>query len=136
MFETIILYKSEYLIDEKGKRLRFAYDRKKDDYIRDDEGRLIEDGNGRPFRQWRDHIKNPDDIWAEIVAASEVPGTTSAPKLQPIAARLVMLQSGMRAPMGLKVYGPDLETIEKVGLDIERFLKEVPSIEAAAVSTL
>jgi Cu(I)/Ag(I) efflux system membrane protein CusA/SilA len=53
--------------------------------------------------------------------------------LQPIAARIVMLQSGMRAPMGVKVKGPDLETIEKVGFDIERFLKEVPSVEPAAV---
>jgi Cu(I)/Ag(I) efflux system membrane protein CusA/SilA len=37
--------------------------------------------------------------------------------LQTIAARIVMLQSGMRAPMGVKVKGPDLETIEKVGFD-------------------
>ena len=44
-----------------------------------------------------------------------------------------MLQSGMRAPMGVKVKGPDLDTIERVGMDIERFLKEVPSVEPAAV---
>lgn len=44
-----------------------------------------------------------------------------------------MLQSGMRAPMGVKVKGPDLETIEEVGLQIERFLKEVPSVEANTV---
>jgi len=44
-----------------------------------------------------------------------------------------MLQSGMRAPMGVKVKGPDLETIEKVGLQIERLLKEVPGVEPAAV---
>jgi len=44
-----------------------------------------------------------------------------------------MLQSGMRAPMGVKVKGPDLETIEKVGLQIERFLKEVPGVEPSAV---
>jgi len=39
----------------------------------------------------------------------------------------------MRAPMGVKVKGPDLDTIDKVGLDIERFLKEVPSVEPDAV---
>lgn len=44
-----------------------------------------------------------------------------------------MLQSGMRAPMGVKVKGPDLETIEKVGLSIEKYLKEIPSVEPAAV---
>jgi Cu(I)/Ag(I) efflux system membrane protein CusA/SilA len=44
-----------------------------------------------------------------------------------------MLQSGMRAPMGVKVKGPDLKTIETVGLEIERYLKDVPSIEPSAV---
>ena len=75
----------------------------------------------------------PDAIWKEIIKAAKIPGTTSAPKLQPIAARIVMLQSGMRAPMGVKVKGPDLETIEQVGMDLERLLKEVPSVEPAAV---
>ena len=44
-----------------------------------------------------------------------------------------MLQSGMRAPMGVKVLGPDLETIERVGLQIERLLKEVPGVKPSAV---
>jgi Cu(I)/Ag(I) efflux system membrane protein CusA/SilA len=133
MFETVILYKPEYRTDESGHRIHFRYDRKKGEYVRDENGELIPDEDGRPYRDWREHIRSPDDIWQEILAASEVPGTTSAPKLQPIAARIVMLQSGMRAPMGLKIYGPDLETIDRVGLEIERYLKEVPSIEAAAV---
>jgi len=116
-------------------------------YHRDEEGNLIPDPDGAPFRLWRSAlvpemnpgrvpwsgIRNPDDIWAEILKAAEIPGTTSAPKLQPIAARVVMLQSGMRAPMGIKVKGPDLSTIELVGREIEGFLKEVPSIEPATV---
>jgi len=105
MVETVINYKPEYTTDKDGRRVR----------------------------QWRDHIKSPDDIWDEIVKAGRIPGTTSAPKLQPIAARIVMLQSGMRAPMGVKVKGPDLDTIDRVGLEIERFLREVPSVEASAV---
>ncbi len=44
-----------------------------------------------------------------------------------------MLQSGMRAPMGVKVKGPSLEALDKVGLQIERLLKEVPSVEPLAV---
>lgn len=44
-----------------------------------------------------------------------------------------MLQSGMRAPMGVKIKGPDLATIERVGLAIERLLKQVPGVEPAAV---
>ena len=44
-----------------------------------------------------------------------------------------MLQSGMRAPMGIKVKGPDLETIEAFGLELERLLKEIPSVQANTV---
>ncbi len=133
MIETIISYKSEYITDENGNRLNFRYDEARQEFARDANGELIPDPNGRPFRQWRDEIKSPDDIWDEIVEAAEIPGTTSAPKLQPIAARLVMLQSGMRAPMGVKVKGPDLATIERFALDLERVLKQVPSVEPSAV---
>lgn len=147
MFENVINYKSEYLLNEKGHRLRFR---------RDDEGNYVlkngdkisrqevlslnlttddlqQDPGGEYLRQWRDHIRSPDDIWREIVAAANLPGVTSAPKLQPIETRLVMLQTGMRAPMGIKVKGPDLSTIEAFGLKLERYLKEVPSVKAEAV---
>ncbi len=133
MIETIISYKTEFVTDEDGRILSFAYDEKAGEYVRDKNDELVLDPEGRPFRQWRDEIKSPSDIWDEIVKAASVPGTTSAPKLQPIAARIVMLQSGMRAPMGLKVYGPDLETLEKVALDIEGLLKQVPSVKKEAV---
>ncbi|MDA0321965.1 MAG: efflux RND transporter permease subunit [Verrucomicrobia bacterium] len=133
MVETVINYKPEFITDRKGHRVNFRYDRKKGEFQRDEFGELIPDDSGRPYRQWRDHIRTPDDIWDEIVKAAKMPGSTSAPKLQPIAARIVMLASGMRAPMGVKVKGPDLETIETVGLQIERFLKEVPSVQPAAV---
>ncbi|HUV39883.1 MAG TPA: efflux RND transporter permease subunit, partial [Planctomycetota bacterium] len=134
MIETIINYKPEYVTDEQGHRLRFRFDDDAGTFARYDNGTLVPDPGGRPFRQWRDHIRSRDDIWKEITKAARVPGTTGAPKLQPIAARIVMLQSGMRAPMGVKVKGPDLETIERVGLDIERLLKGVPSVEPSAVS--
>jgi Cu(I)/Ag(I) efflux system membrane protein CusA/SilA len=93
---------------------------------------LVPDENGAYFRNWRKHIKSSDDIWNEIVTVSKIPGVTSAPKLQPIETRLVMLQTGMRAPMGIKVFGPDLRTIEGFGLNLERILKEVPSVKAEA----
>ncbi len=133
MVETVINYKPEYLLDENGRRLRFRYDRGNKEFVRDEQSNLIPDEKGRPFRQWRDEIRKPDDIWKEIVHVAEVPGSTSAPKLQPIETRIVMLQSGMRAAFGVKVYGPDLETIERVGLDMERVLREVPGIEPATV---
>jgi Cu(I)/Ag(I) efflux system membrane protein CusA/SilA len=94
---------------------------------------LIPDNNGEYFRQWRPEIKKPDDIWKEIVKVTDIPGLTSAPKLQPIETRLVMLSTGMRAPMGLKVYGPDLTSVERAGMQFEKVLKEVPSIKASSV---
>jgi len=105
MFETVIIYKPEYRVEADGTRVR----------------------------QWRDHIHSSEDIWNEIVSAAQMPGATSAPMLMPIAARIVMLQSGMRAPMGIKVYGPDLETIEAFGLRLEHLLKQVPALRAETV---
>ena len=133
MIETVINYKDEYITDRAGRRVNFRYDKRIGDFVRDPNGELIEDPRGRPYRQWREHIKTPDDIWKEIIAAAQIPGTTSAPKLQPIAARLVMLQSGMRAAMGVKIKGPDLDTIQKVGFEIEKMLKETPGIEPSTV---
>ncbi|MDT0674982.1 efflux RND transporter permease subunit [Autumnicola musiva] len=94
---------------------------------------LVEDEDGEYFRNWRPGIKSPDDIWNEIVRVTKLPGITSAPKLQPIETRLVMLQTGMRAPMGIKVKGPDLKTIEDFGLKLEEILKEVDGVKDEAV---
>ncbi|MHC4231630.1 MAG: efflux RND transporter permease subunit [Planctomycetota bacterium] len=102
-------------------------------FKRDKDGRIITDDNGKAIRQWRDHIESPRDIWDEIVKAAKLPGTTSAPLLQPIETRLIMLQTGMRAPMGIKVKGPDLQTIETVGLQLERLLKEMLFIDPGTV---
>ncbi len=132
MFENTINYRSEYILDENGHRMQFKVDRD-GSYLLKNGGKynpekeaselfpadsLIPDKNGEYFRQWRPQIKRPDDIWNEIVKVTNIPGLTSAPKLQPIETRLVMLSTGMRAPMGLKVYGPDLETIEQGGIAV------------------
>ncbi|MEZ4940660.1 MAG: efflux RND transporter permease subunit [Saprospiraceae bacterium] len=147
MYENVINYKPEFLINEDGKRETFKTDKKErfilvsGDSLTNEEAlergvrptELIPDPDGQYFRNWRPKIKKPADIWDEIVRATKLPGVTSAPKLQPIETRLVMLQTGMRAPMGIKVYGPDLKTIEDFGLKLEAILKEVPSVKAEAV---
>ncbi|MHC4224090.1 MAG: efflux RND transporter permease subunit, partial [Planctomycetota bacterium] len=88
---------------------------------------------GERKRLWRDHIRSADDIWKEIVKAGEIVGSTSAPQLQPIATRIVMLQTGMRAPMGVKVRGDNLIEVERICLEIEKLLKQVPAVNPAAV---
>ncbi len=147
MFENTINYRPEYILDENGQRMQFKTDRDGSYILRngskyslEKEGfkvipadSLIPDENGEYFRQWRPEIKKPNDIWNEIVKVTNIPGLTSAPKLQPIETRLVMLSTGMRAPMGLKVYGPDLDAIEKGGMLLEQSLKEVPSIKGSSV---
>ncbi len=110
-----------------------VYNPQEEDFRILDHHELIEDKKGKYFRQWRDEIESPNDIWDEIIKQAMVPGLTSAPKLQPIATRLVMLQTGMRAPMGIKVYGPDLESIEMVGLEIEKHLKQVDGVSPMSV---
>ncbi len=123
MIETVIKYTPEFKQDEQGRRLTFAYDTEAGEFVRDEDGELVPDRQGRPYRNWRPEIETPDDIWREIVDAAQFPGLTSAPKLAPISTRIVMLQTGMRAPMGVRVRGPDLETIEQVVLEIEDILQ-------------
>jgi len=132
MFENVINYRSEYARDEAGRLLRFRVD-DGGEFVRDASGELIPDEGGEPYRQWRDEIRSPDDIWREIERAARIPGTTGAPKLQPIETRLVMLQSGFRAAMGVKVFGPDLETVERFSLEIERALKGAPGVQPETV---
>lgn len=147
MFENIINYKPEYAVDEDGHRQRFMVDKDGAYLLKDnskynpgkngfreiDVSNLIPDKKGKYLRQWRDIIESPNDIWKEIVKSTNIPGVTSAPKLQPIQTRLIMISTGMRAPIGIKVFGPDLETIERVGLELEKILQQVPSIEASSV---
>ncbi|WP_299215444.1 efflux RND transporter permease subunit [uncultured Dokdonia sp.] len=162
MYENMIQYKSEYMRNAQGKRQRYKVNKDGFFVLKDgsfyynkntdvssspstSSGQalsknfsvesldLIEDEDGEYFRNWRPEINSPDDIWNEIVKVTKLPGVTSAPKLQPIETRLVMLQTGMRAPMGIKVKGPDLKTIENFGLQLEDILKQAEGVKEQAV---
>lgn len=159
MYENMIQYKSEYMRNENGERQRYRVNDdglfvlKNEKFIInpnndiDDDASyetsqlktnvtfsdLIEDNDGEYYRNWRPEINSPDDIWNEIIKVTKLPGVTSAPKLQPIETRLVMLQTGMRAPMGIKVKGPDLKTIENFGLQLEDILKQAEGVKEQAV---
>jgi Cu(I)/Ag(I) efflux system membrane protein CusA/SilA len=116
-------------------------------FLRDQAGELIPQEGGHPFRLWRPAldpainpgreawagVQDPRDIWNLIEEVSHLPGTTGASELQPIEARQVMLQTGVRAPMAVRVLGDDLREIEETGLQIESLLKEVPGVAPATV---
>tara|TARA_B100000809_G_scaffold162299_1_gene159614 strand:+ start:9838 stop:13590 length:3753 start_codon:yes stop_codon:yes gene_type:complete len=151
MYENIIQYKSEYMLNKNGERQRYKVD--DDGLFELKDGRfianpnitenanlsavkrsqLIADNDGDFYRNWRPEIESPDDIWKEIIKVTKLPGVTSAPKLQPIETRLVMLQTGMRAPMGIKVKGQDLKQIEAFGVQLERVLKQAEGVKQETV---
>ncbi len=156
MFETVISYHPEYAQDEVGRILTFAFDPAGTDvfrtmagepvmdggkaiptkgrFFRDNDGKLIPDANGRPYRQWRPRIRTVGDLWKEVEKAGAIPGITGAPKLYPIEARMVMLQTGIRAPMGIKIQGDNLEHIQKAADAIEHALRRAPGVNPAAVA--
>ena len=151
MYENVIQYKPEYMLNVKGERQRYKVNDDGLFELRDgstianpnntenvtldaiNRSQLIEDRKGEFYRNWRPEIKSPDDIWNEIVKVTKLPGVTSAPKLQPIETRLVMLQTGMRAPMGIKVKGQDLKQIEAFGIQLENILKQAEGVKQEAV---
>lgn len=143
MYENVIIYKPEYKLNEDRKRLKFKvndkglFETKSGNLIpsgtKIETNELILDNGGKYYRNWRKQIRSADDIWKEIVRVTKLPGVTSAPKLQPIETRLVMLQTGMRAPMGIKVKGPSLQEIEAFGLELETILKQVKGVKKEAV---
>jgi len=151
MYENVIQYKPEYMLNADGERQRYKVNEdgwfelkggrfvsnpnnsEKGTYSNVKRAQLIEDDEGEYYRNWRPEIKSPDDIWNEIVSVTKLPGVTSAPKLQPIETRLVMLQTGMRAPMGIKVKGQDLTQIEAFGVQLENIIKSAVGVKKEAV---
>ena len=75
----------------------------------------------KPEDQWRPGM-TMDRIRAELDAAVQVPGISNV-WIMPIKNRIDMLATGIKTPLGVKVSGPDLETISRIGKDIERVLK-------------
>ncbi|HZL83952.1 MAG TPA: efflux RND transporter permease subunit [Candidatus Krumholzibacteria bacterium] len=72
---------------------------------------------------WPDHI-SMDELIDEMDRALRIPGTTNAWTM-PIKARIDMLSTGVRTPVGIKIFGEDLEEIERIGTQLERILSEI-----------
>lgn len=77
----------------------------------------------KPKDQWREGMTT-EKLKAELDKLVQFPGLTNA-WVMPIKTRIDMLATGIKTPVGIKVAGPDLGTIQRIGQDIERILNKV-----------
>ncbi|WP_299858475.1 CusA/CzcA family heavy metal efflux RND transporter, partial [Bosea sp. 67-29] len=85
--------------------------------------------NLKPKTEWREGV-TLDSLKAEMDKALQFPGVSNA-WTQPIRARIDMLATGIRTPIGVKVFGTDLAQMEAVSRQIETVLKAVPGTSSA-----
>ncbi len=92
--------------------------------------------NLKPESRWRPGM-TVEKLKDEMNDALTIPGVSNSFTM-PIKARLDMLATGIRTPVGIKVLGPNLEEMEKIGLLVEQRLKPIPgtrSVYAERVTT-
>ncbi|MFQ6004382.1 MAG: efflux RND transporter permease subunit [Woeseia sp.] len=77
-----------------------------------------------PHNEWRDGM-TAEGLRAEFDRIVRLPGLTNA-WVMPIKTRIDMLATGIKTPVGIKVAGPDLGVIQRIGKDLERVLADVP----------
>ena len=88
----------------------------------------------KPEAQWRPGM-TWDRLLDEMDAKLRIPGFPNI-WWMPIQTRTEMITTGVRSPVGIKVLGPDLKTIERIGLEIERALATVPGTRSAFAERL
>src|SRR5690606_6219365 len=87
----------------------------------------------KPEEEWREGV-TPRDIWDEINRVATLPGVTPASALQPIEGRVVMLQSGIKASMAIRIYGDELQTLAKAAFDVAAQLRKSNYVNAGTVN--
>ncbi len=87
----------------------------------------------KPEAQWREGV-TMDSIWNQINAVATLPGVTPASPLQPIEGRVVMLQSGIKAPMAIRIYGDNLDGLAEAARKVAERLRQIPQVNAATVN--
>ena len=85
--------------------------------------------NLKPEADWRPGV-TVDSLIAEMDKSLQFPGVSNAWTM-PIKARIDMLSTGIRTPVGVKVFGPDLKQIETLGRQIEQVLRKLPGTSSA-----
>jgi Cu(I)/Ag(I) efflux system membrane protein CusA/SilA len=83
----------------------------------------------KPESKWRPGMTY-DKLVAAMDSAVRLPGVTNAWTM-PIKARIDMLATGIRTPVGIKVFGPDLAELERIGKEVERAVQMVPGTRSA-----
>lgn len=87
----------------------------------------------KPEGEWREGMTSKE-IWRQINAIATLPGVTQASPLQPIEGRVVMLQSGIKASMAIRIFGDSLEGLAEASFKVADQLKTIPQINAATVN--
>ncbi len=87
----------------------------------------------KPKSEWRNDMTEKK-IWAEINKLATLPGITVADELQPIEGRVVMLQSGIKASMAIRIYGDNLQGLAKAADAVASTIKRHPMVNADTVS--
>jgi Cu(I)/Ag(I) efflux system membrane protein CusA/SilA len=83
----------------------------------------------KPQSQWPGHISQ-DDLINQMNASLQIPGLSNL-WVQPIRNRIDMLSTGIKSPVGIKIAGPDLSVIEKIGEQVEAAVRTVPGTRSA-----
>ncbi len=83
----------------------------------------------KPRNQWREGM-TPDKLVEELDSAIKIPGLTNAWTM-PIKTRIDMLSTGIKTPVGIKIAGPDLTVLQKLGKEVEEIMKIVPGTRSA-----
>jgi len=78
----------------------------------------------KPREEWRSGM-TPEKLVKELDARLKIPGMANV-WVQPIRNRIDMLSTGIKSPVGIKIGGADLATLEKLGEEVERLMKKVP----------
>jgi len=83
----------------------------------------------KPRSEWPNG-KSQDELIEEMNAALQIPGLSNL-WVQPIRNRIDMLSTGIKSPVGIKIAGPDLKVIEKLGEQVETTVKQLPGTRSA-----
>lgn len=83
----------------------------------------------KPENEWRPGMTY-DQLIRDMDVAVQMPGITNAWTM-PIKGRIDMMATGVRTPVGIKIFGPDLDTLQMLGERIERIMQDVPGTRSA-----